>query len=701
LTYLGEFCLEEEKFMLTPKQSFTLSRTVKRSTRKCYEFSLVIVTYIVLSTFFLFGVITSNGDVAQQDWDIPLTVSDALNSFYSTFFAWEYNGFGSPHFRVFTLPYFLFLNAALAPLGFVGGTEIKILSVSLVALAGISTYTLSRSLGLKFFPSFLSGLFFMTTPVVFDYLMFGWIYYLIAYDFLPIMILVMKKFLETGKIYYALVSGIILSIAMEQPAFILVYPSFTFLFVVFESRSSKKLMVRGLLGVMVSLVIWFLTALHFLGASMLKYSSFYYGEYYYVMKVQFSHLQFLLNPIRLWGSTFNYQFETYFPKELILFSFMPIFIATMGAILNPHERRAFFLLVSYLLYISASYYVYNNLDIFVYNLPYGAIFEPVSIFLVPACLSLALLIGYTDQALSSVPINFHAKFRHLIRNFSSTILLILIVLGGIPWWMGETSGNVVHGPPSKLNLYKIPLSYIEWAKYVTADDKYFVIHIPSSPNVQILNTTYFSLPYEGIDFGGIIRASSLPYVSTFNTSLLLNELFDENSEIGEKWGNLSIKYIVVYTNVKSTYDINAILNRLSRQKGIAKIVNLTEVIVYENKYAKPVVYADNSNVAIKILHHDPTSYKIIVNATSPFHLILNQAYSSDWLASINGTVLLKKAHNRDINGFNKWYINYTGTMTVDIYYAPQTIWLTFMLFSYSVVAILLFYLIFITVSKER
>ena len=93
-------------------------------------------------------------------------------------------------------PSFPLLNAALAPLGFVGGAEIKLLSVFLVAISGITAYLLSRSLGLGFFSSFLAGLFFMTTAVVFDWLMFGWIYYLIAYALLPLMILVTKKILR-------------------------------------------------------------------------------------------------------------------------------------------------------------------------------------------------------------------------------------------------------------------------------------------------------------------------------------------------------------------------------------------------------------------------------------------------------------------------------------------------------------------------
>ena len=47
-------------------------------------------------------------------------------------------------------------------------------------------YLLARSFGLGSLSSFLSGLFFMTTAVVFNWLMLGYIYYLIAYVFMPL-----------------------------------------------------------------------------------------------------------------------------------------------------------------------------------------------------------------------------------------------------------------------------------------------------------------------------------------------------------------------------------------------------------------------------------------------------------------------------------------------------------------------------------
>jgi hypothetical protein len=126
-----------------------------------------------------------------------------------------------------------------------------------------------------------------------------------------------------------------------------------------------------------------------------------------------------------------------------------------------------------------------------------------------------------------------------------------------------------------------------------------------------------------------------------------------------------------------------ILNRLSSQNGLKEVVRLPNVIVYENLYAKPVVYAEDSGTTTKITYHDPTTYEILANSTSPYLLVLNQAFSNNWVASVNGTILPSSVHFQNDDGFNGWYINYTGAMNIKIYYAPQTIYLASTLVSVS------------------
>ena len=669
--------------------------------KKVREFFIAVSAYISLSVFFLFGLIISRGDVAPTDWGIPITASSAINDAHSLFFIWSYNGFGGPILGHFGFPFFQLLNGALAPFSFVGGTEIKLLSIFFVAFGGITTYVLSRSFRLGFFSSFLAGLFFMTTAVVFNWLMFGWIYYLIAYDLLPLMILATKKFIETNDMRYALINGLILSVATTQPTFILVYPLLGFLFVLFESRGCLKIIQRGLVLTAISLAFWFLTIIPFFASSNTAGTfSFYYGDYFGVIQAQFGNLSHLLNPIRLWGSTVNYQFETYFPKPLIILSFVPVIVAMLAVILRPRDRRVLFFSFSYL-FVFVAYFVTNNLHYLVYNLPYGSIWEAPSIFLVPASLGLALLIGYTNQMISQVSIRCKKTIsRHLFHSACFIIILVIVISASIPWWTGQASGTPISGPPVKLNLYQTPSGYTEWSNVVAADNEYFVLYIPPPlANDQITNTSYFSLSYEGVNGAIFTLVNDLPYVSVSNATIFINQLFNGSGEVGEQWGICGIKYIVVYTNVQSTYNMTDLLSRLSTQSGIVKVANLTDVIVYQNNFAEPIVYANSSSTSTKITYLDPTTYKVQATSTSPYFLVLNQVYSSGWTASVNGTKLT--THIEDSNGFNSWYINYTGNMTIDIYYEPQTTYIASMIVSIAVFISVSVYIILATMRNVK
>jgi hypothetical protein len=389
---------------------------------------LVGTVYVILAILFLFGLIISSGDVAQGDWGVPLTSSAAISDFGSSLFVRSYNGFGFTAFFHWNFPYLQLINAVLSPVGFLGGTEIKILTVFLVSLGGISAYIFARSFRLSKSSSFLAGLFFMTTPIVFNWLIFGWIYYLLAYDLLPLTLLASKKFIETKDLRYALINGLILSLATLQPTFILIYPPLVFLYIMFESNGNLKTVKRGIYLTAISLSVWLLMNLGFFTSyNNTETLSDYYSGYIPGITAQFSNLFSFINPIRLWGNTFNYQFETYFTQQLIIISFIPVVIALIALLLKPNNRRILFFSVSYLT-VFLAYFISTNMEYLVLNLPYGAILEAPSIFLVPASLGLAILIGYSNQSITVLFTKFKKKLSPRLSKKISFIIIFLLSL---------------------------------------------------------------------------------------------------------------------------------------------------------------------------------------------------------------------------------------------------------------------------------
>jgi hypothetical protein len=671
-------------------------KTVK--VNRIRDFFSASVAYFAVSIFFFLGVLTSRGDVAQQDWGVPITVTAALRDAHSLLYVWSYNGFGGVT-RVWGYPSFSFLNAFLAPFGFVGGAEIKLLAVFLIALSGITLYALGRSFGLGFFSSFLAGLFFMSTAVVFDWLMFGWIYYLIGYAFLPLMILATKKFLETNDIRFVLLNALIFVIGLQQPAFILVYPLICLLFVFFESKANPRAILKGLTFLIGSSVLYLLTSLGYFLTQNSNSMSFYYGDYFSIIQSQFQYLTSIVNPIRLWGSTFAFQFETYFPKEIALISFAPVILALIVVLLKPHNRKVLFCLICYM-FVFISYEAYANLHFLVFNLPDGAIFEAPNIFLAPAALGLAMLIGFAHEIFQTFIRLRKVPYRNLIRIICFVLILIIVISATIPWWTGKTSGNPIFGVSTKLNLYQTPPSYTQWSNSLASDNTFFVLYVTSElGRAQIPSINYFSQMYEGVDGAVFTEINDLPYIT--NTTTFINELFTGSNNISEQWGLFSIKYIVIYTNIDPGYNSTDLISRLSNQNGMVEIVNLPDIIVFKNENAEPVVYSESSNAKVEITYHNPTSYKITANSTSPYLLTLNQLYSSGWTASVNGVTLSPSEHINDTNGFNGWYINQTGNMSISIYYQPQTTYLIAFLISSGVIVAMASCIVIITVLKRK
>ncbi len=281
--------------------------------------------------------------------------------------------------------------------------------------------------------------------------------------------------------------------------------------------------------------------------------------------------------------------------------------------IRHRDRRILFALAAYC-FIFLSYIAYANLHFLVYNVPFGSIFIGLSILLVPGALGLALLIGYATEDIPKAVSRSLSKFGKSIRKSTinkmiSLIVLVLVVLAGLSWWTEQTSGWTYSGPPTKLNLYDAPSSYTEWADAVSANDSYLSLYVPFLGNdAQVSNSTYFSGMFEGVNSGIFTQVNSLPYVSQNETNLLLNDLVNNNSEVGPKWGADSIKYIVIYTNIKTSYNLSLIISRLSSEQGLVEAYDHDGVVVFDNTNASPIIYTSNQNVTMDLSYHDPTDY---------------------------------------------------------------------------------------------
>jgi hypothetical protein len=641
------------------------------------------LAYSGISIFLLWSVITSRGDVTGQDWNIPITASAANSDFHQFLYVWQYNGFGGqPKPPRFGFPFLYLVQTVLAPLGFVGGNEIKVLSVFLVALGGVTTYVLAQSFRMKTVPSFVAGLFYMTTPILFNWLIFGSIFYIIGYDLLPFSIFLTKKFLDTNNFRYALVNGLVLAVVLYEPTLILIYPTLSFIFVLFECRAKLKAIIRGLGFILVSILVWVLSALTFFvsynnGGTL----SFYQGEFLSATVTQFLNLTAIINPMRFWGGTFNKQFETFFPQSLVLFSFLPLVVGFLALLFRPRKRQVLFFSVAYI-FVFAAFEISLNLPLFVTSFRYGAVFEAPSIFLVPASLGLSLLIGTTTESASQYCIKLlHTRVRGIAKIATVVAIVSVIIIAGFPWWTGQLTGDPGPVGASRLNLYEIPQDYYSWTSATTTNGQHFVLYLPLQNNIQINNTQFFSNTYQGVNRAILTDINDLPYVSVQNSTLLLNDLLNGDRQFAITCGFLGIGYIVVVTNAIAQDNGVDLTQRLSQQNGLVKVLSYPDVIVFEDMYATAVVYGFGGDVHTQITYQDPTSYKLISNSTTSFYLVLDQSFANGWTATVDGIQIPSTDHIDTPDGLNSWFINQSGKLNIVLYYQPQTEYFASFVFS--------------------
>jgi len=179
-----------------------------------------VALYAVAAFVALYAVILSPGTIGlSHDWSIPPYPPQLAQ--WSNSFQWILleNAFGVENqWEYYWINHLIFGLLASAGLG---GEQVSkgLVLVSLI-VSGCSMYFLCRSIKLNVFPSFISGFFYMFTPVIFNRVAAGHIYYMISYAFSPFaisfFIMTLNAKDKRSWLGYAMVSGILYFLSAAQ-----------------------------------------------------------------------------------------------------------------------------------------------------------------------------------------------------------------------------------------------------------------------------------------------------------------------------------------------------------------------------------------------------------------------------------------------------------------------------------------------------
>lgn len=451
----------------------------------CVTSFIVVVFYLVVTLFYLRGIIFKPGLIEGGDWNWPASQVQSHMAVIRSSFLWTEQTTLQGNKSFLSTDLLLnFVIAGLVKSGVPVAVIQRIFLISIFVFSACGVYHLLRYLGLRTTSSLTGGLVLIVSPIFFNYSIMGWVFVLLATGFLSFSLITFMKAVREKSVVYALLTAVIYALAMLQSQVLFWFPIFYFslFFYLVRDRASLLMYVKSL-GVS---FITFLLLTSYLWMPMVVGRDQSLNTGYALTQPSlgtWGHLSYL-NIVRSWGSLFNYQFESSYPKTLSVFSFFMPFVVVLAGIVTRRRRLYLSLLLPILVLPSLFTLGVSNVS----RLPLSDIYRDIARFTILVSFSYATIFAlFFDDILRLGP---------KLRMTAVIILPCLFFLWSLPFWTGEITGRGDGGSDVRMRSYVFPKEYFATENRLAAeklDSK--VLFLPVSPIVSIRNNPSFRGAY--------------------------------------------------------------------------------------------------------------------------------------------------------------------------------------------------------------
>ncbi len=401
-----------------------------------------------------------NGNYLGGDWGLPATQYQANNFFYPWTWSSAIN-FGIPNFiGILGLPFQFFIQTAVKsgfPIEYLG----KSLLALLFSLAYLFLYGLLRYLKLGVYASIAGGLVYITTPVFFNYSLMGWQFALFAMALFPLAIQWLCQSVREDNLRYAVGVSFVWSLAALQSQSLIWLPLlfFGFGFYLIHDRLSAQVFFKKI-GIIFALFIglnghwWFPIAIFqdeniTSGAIVLSQIS-----------VGADSKFNTLNALRLWGSLFNFQYESAMSNGLLLCTWLLPIIMIM-AFFSPKtdSRRIATIMGLFAIMLPISLLLLNGYREILAEIPGAGLIRQLSRFTVLTSFAYAVLIAILLDSLASS--------RRFLAHFFLCAVSAMLITSIWPWWTGQLLGSNSSGPDFRLRVKSFSHDYYAVENYLS------------------------------------------------------------------------------------------------------------------------------------------------------------------------------------------------------------------------------------------
>jgi hypothetical protein len=343
-----------------------------------------------------------------------------------------------------------------------------------------------------------------------------------------------------------------------------------------------------------------------------------------------------------------------------------------------------------------------NFYMFLYNyVPGFFIVDNPHLWLMFLRIFYAILVGVTLQASFSKinTLEFNQKFTPtLARDFKILLLSGLLVLLSINGCDLLIYNSPIHNAaggrlPNHTPSMKIPSAYYDMEayilKYVSGEDRIF--NLPLVPYGYVAYSWWhdFTMPEIVASLSPVPVMGITAYPSEVERKILTSITNGEVDSAAYFMGRLGVKFVIVH---KDYYPLPIVgflpadyipyLRNLSNSSFFTEVMSNEYFTLYQLntdlRYPSLIrILAGSPTSSLSLIKNydfrmiSPTEYKIRVNSTSPFYLILNEKFDPEWVAYVDGREV--DNHTKTNEGWNKWYISQAGYIDIVLRFKPQTI----------------------------
>lgn len=576
------------------------------------QYLAVFLVYLIIARFVAGSILFSDGTVGLfHDWYIG-PFPEMMNQYTTDgFFVWNSQTGNIPYavdwiIRIISIPF-----------SFLGG-EIysKALIIITISLSGFTTFYLGRTVGLNPFISFIAGVLYIFSPIVFTRIIAGYMYYLIGYALAPaILAMFLKGYDDQGKKTMFIVAGLLTAVAIIQLQFLIMILVVLFVFVLVKYERIRT----GLAGISIVFAVSFFVTLFPVILSQVMISSsvdigkFNPGEIYGELeelpvasnlKDSFRMLGYGLHPYSYLnlGTPFDYvNFYNEIIPHWVFYANFIIPIASFSTLLFRRDKFA----ISFAILALIGLFILKGP-----NPPFSEFFEkffPLGLFIFREVwhsvflygLAVTFLVAFLLNRVSTVGLKKiqNQSMKSILKYSAITFIVILmLVSNGYPMFTGDFAG------------------YVQTFTLSSEDESIYTRYSFNDSFNTLILPMFTPLRYDGNRLSGIdpIVTYSPNMIfppdsaigdirhPTSGVSLWISSLMTNNKT--DHFGNLlsgfGIRYVILRGNVESqfldfipqgqntqvrekwnSFDVESFLDQ---QTDLMKVENLPDYKVYKN-----------------------------------------------------------------------------------------------------------------------